>query len=101
MTDKEIIDLIGHKWQVIHTPGHTKGSCCFYIEDQKKLFSGDTLFRRGYGRTDLYGGSDEDMRHSLIDRLFILPDDIDVYPGHMGSTNIGYEKRNNPIFRER
>ena len=77
---------------ILHTPGHTPGSVCFYWQDEKVLLSGDTLFRMGYGRTDLPGGDMGQMIDSLR-RLFTLPDDTRVYPGHGDFTTIGAEKR--------
>jgi glyoxylase-like metal-dependent hydrolase (beta-lactamase superfamily II) len=68
-------------WRVLHTPGHTADSVCFYNEAEKMLISGDTLFWQTYGRTDLPGGSDEQIAQSL-NRLFTLPQDTLVYPGH-------------------
>ena len=77
---------------ILHTPGHTPGSICLYWEKEKVLISGDTLFRMGYGRTDLPGGDMGQMIDSLR-RLFTLPDDTRVYPGHGDCTTIGAEKR--------
>ena len=79
LRDGSIIELAGHKIKVIHTPGHTKGSCCFAVGDC--LFTGDTLFVGGYGRCDLFGGSYTEMRHSL-DKLASLERDYKIYPGH-------------------
>jgi len=77
-------------FKVLHTPGHTAGSVCLYDESSSVLFSGDTLFLHAFGRTDL-GGSNRDMVHSLK-RLFALPVETVVYPGHGESTTIGSEK---------
>ena len=85
------VSAAGLDFTVIHTPGHSKGSCCFWLEDAGLLFSGDTLFCAGYGRMDLHGGSPLDMRNSLRG-LFDLPGDVKVYPGHGGSTTIAREK---------
>ncbi len=88
--------------RVIHTPGHSPGSVCFYLfsEDEKRhiLFSGDTLFFGGIGRTDLWGGSFEQLMASVKDKLFILPDETIVYPGHGQITTIGEEKQYNPFL---
>lgn len=79
-------------FSVIHTPGHTPGSVCLYWQEEKVLLSGDTLFCMGYGRTDLPGGNTGQLIQSL-DRLFTLPNDVKVYPGHGEDTTIGDEKR--------
>ena len=79
-------------FQVLETPGHTPGSVCFYWPQEKVLFSGDTLFRMGYGRTDLPGGSTAQLIDSL-ERLFTLPADTVVWPGHGERTTIGAERR--------
>ena len=78
--------------QILHTPGHTPGSVCLYWPEEKTLLSGDTLFRMGYGRTDLPGGDMGQLIASL-QRLFELPNDTKVYPGHGDFTTIGAEKR--------
>lgn len=78
--------------QILPTPGHTPGSICLYCSEEKVLLSGDTLFRMGYGRTDLPGGDMGQMINSLR-YLFTLPDDTRVYPGHGDCTTIGAEKR--------
>ena len=77
---------------VIHTPGHTPGSICLYWPEEKVLISGDTLFEMGYGRTDLPGGDFMQLMNSL-ERLFKLPADTKVYPGHGDYTTIGAENR--------
>lgn len=70
------------KWKVIHTPGHTKGSVCFYNSSESKLISGDTIFYGTYGRTDLYGGSEKEIFTSIRNLLKSIPGDTLVYPGH-------------------
>ena len=79
----------------IHTPGHTEGGMCIYVKEAKALFSGDTLFRQSIGRTDFPGGSYKEIMDSIRKKLFLLPDDTNVFPGHMGTTSIGFEKENN------
>lgn len=79
-------------FEVLPTPGHSKGSVCLYMEEEGVLFSGDTLFRTGYGRLDLHGGNVNDMIRSLK-RLMQLPPETRVYPGHGMDTTIGAEKR--------
>ncbi|MBQ6790902.1 MAG: MBL fold metallo-hydrolase [Paludibacteraceae bacterium] len=78
--------------QIIHTPGHTPGSVCLYWEQEKVLLSGDTLFQMGYGRTDLPGGDYCQLIDSL-EKLFSLPPDVHVYPGHGDDTTIAAERR--------
>ncbi|HWQ32124.1 MAG TPA: MBL fold metallo-hydrolase [Blastocatellia bacterium] len=83
--------------KVHHTPGHTPGSLCFHLPDNEaKLFSGDTLFMRGIGRTDLWGGSFEQIMDSLHHRVLALPDETVVIPGHGPITTIGDERAHNP-----
>ncbi len=86
----EFLPLGRDKLLVIHTPGHSPGSVCLHTG--MKLFSGDTLFKDGVGRTDLPGGSWPQLQASLADRLFTLPPATEVYPGHGPSTTIGREK---------
>lgn len=94
--DRDELDLAGFHIRVIHTPGHTAGSCCYYFEEEKILIAGDTLFYESYGRTDLDTGSEAAIMRSLREQLFLLPDDVEVYPGHGDSTTIGHEKKYNP-----
>ena len=84
--------LSSFNFQLISSPGHTPGSICLYFPEEKVLFSGDTLFRMGYGRTDLPGGNYGQLIDSLR-RLFELPSDVRVYPGHGEPTTIGAEQR--------
>ncbi len=83
---------------VICTPGHTQGGCCLYFEEEHKIITGDTLFADSIGRTDLPGGSHEQLLNSIRSKLFTLPDDVIAYPGHGPETTIGHEKRCNPYF---
>lgn len=84
--------------KVLHTPGHTLGGCSLYFEEEHKVITGDTLFAESIGRTDLPGGSHEQLLNSIRTKLFTLPDDVIVYPGHGPETTIGHEKRCNPYF---
>ena len=79
----------------IHTPGHTPGGMCIYVDGI--LFSGDTLFRRSLGRTDFEGGNFNDIINSIRGKLYNFPDNTKVLPGHMGATTIGEEKAGNPF----
>ena len=88
------LNLAGMQIRVLHTPGHTPGSVCYEIGGE--LFTGDTLFEYGWGRTDLPGGSEKQLLDSVHKQLFNLPDDTRVVPGHGPFTSIGYEKKNNP-----
>lgn len=95
LRDRQTLELAGYTFQVIHTPGHTKGGCCYYVASENVLFSGDTLFQNSVGRTDFVNSSTSDLVHSVREKLFLLPDDTMVYPGHMGETKIGHEKKYN------
>ena len=88
-------EIGGIKFEVIKTPGHTAGSICILIED--KLFSGDTLFALSYGRYDFPTGNFEQLKNSIINKLFTLDGDIEVLPGHEGKTTINHERKYNPI----
>ncbi len=83
------------KLRTIATPGHTMGGMCFYIKEAGVIFTGDTLFYRSVGRTDLAGGSHRTLIRSIIDKLMLLPDNTVVYPGHSARTTIGDERRHN------
>lgn len=94
--DGQELTIAGIMMRVIHTPGHTKGGVCYYMEQEEVLIAGDTLFCESYGRTDFPGGSVRELFASLRGKLFVLPDSVIAYPGHGQETNIGYEKRYNP-----
>lgn len=87
----EALDVAGFGFAVLPTPGHSKGSACLYLAGEGVLFSGDTLFEAGYGRMDLYGGDSRAMLDSLK-KLFALPGETRVYPGHGGSTTVARER---------
>ena len=97
LKDAEVFRLAGFEIQVLHTPGHTVGSACYYFPEQKVLMSGDTLFCQSYGRTDFPTSSTRDMRASIQRLLRELPEDTAVYPGHEMATTIAMEKRYNPL----
>lgn len=84
-------------FDVKHTPGHSPGSVTFIFKDSKFIVSGDVLFHQGIGRTDLPGGSIEQLANSIVQVLYALPDDFEVFPGHGPSTFIGDEKDSNPF----
>ena len=86
------------KLSVIHVPGHSPGGICFYAKDEKILVAGDVLFYASVGRTDLAGGSHEQLIANITSKLLTLPDDVQVYPGHGPSTTIGQERWQNPYL---
>ena len=95
--DDDLLHLGELEFRVIHTPGHTSGGSCLYCEKEQLLFSGDTLFRGTWGRTDVPTGNFEAIIKSITKKLMILPDETIVYPGHGKSTMIREEK---PIYLE-
>ena len=97
VTDGDTLEVGDLTLKIISTPGHTKGGISIYVENI--LFSGDTLFRMSLGRTDLHGGDHQTLVASIKDKLFVLPDDTKVLPGHMGATTIEIEKQFNPYVR--
>ena len=98
LRDKQTLTMAGVEFEVLHTPGHTKGGCCFYVRSEGVLFSGDTLFANSVGRTDFPGSSTSALIRSIQEKLMTLPDETRVYPGHMGETAIGHERVNNPFL---
>ncbi len=95
--DNELITIAGIKCRMIATPGHTAGGCCYYFEEDGILISGDTLFQESVGRTDFPTGSMSTLIRSIKEKLFVLPDNVRVYPGHGEATEIGIEKKYNPF----
>jgi glyoxylase-like metal-dependent hydrolase (beta-lactamase superfamily II) len=98
LADGDMIRVAGMELEVRHTPGHTPGHCCFYLEDQETLFSGDQLFAGSIGRTDLPGGSFPELMKSMQDKVLVLPDETRVLPGHGPETTIGRERATNPFL---
>ena len=97
LKDGEEVTIADMTFQVIATPGHTAGGCCFYFKEAGFLVSGDTLFRDSVGRTDFPTGSMGTLVRSIKEKLFVLPDETKVYPGHGDNTTIGHEKIYNPF----
>ena len=95
--DGDTMDVGGMHLEFLFTPGHSPGGMCIYIPDEKTLFSGDTLFQSSIGRTDFPGCSFEALKQSIHEKLWPLPEDTSVFPGHMGPTNIGFEREHNPF----
>jgi hydroxyacylglutathione hydrolase len=98
INEGDLIKLGKDELEIFYTPGHSPGSLTFYNEEGKFVLSGDVLFQAGIGRTDLPGGDFDTLISSIRDKLFILPDDVEVYSGHGPATTIGVEKRTNPFL---
>ncbi len=98
LEDGEVFTLAGFEIRAIHTPGHTRGGICYYLPDEEIVFCGDTLFRHTYGRTDLPTSSFAELKASLLHKVFMLPEDVQAFPGHGNATTIKEEKSCNPIL---
>ncbi len=98
LEEQSVIAQAGVKLSVLHTPGHTPGGICLYSRDEAIVFTDDTLFADSIGRTDFPNGSMEQLLKSIREKLFTLPDDTKVYPGHGPITTIAQEKAHNPFF---
>ncbi len=101
LADGEILNAAGLSFEVIACPGHTPGGASFYLRGHKALFCGDTLFKRSFGRTDLPGGNMQNLKDTIVNRLFPLDGDTIVYPGHGEKTIISEERIWNPIVSRR
>ena len=98
LKDNEEITIAGMTCRLLATPGHTVGSCCYYFAEEGILIAGDTLFQDSVGRTDLATGSMGALVRSVKEKLFVLPEETKVYPGHGEATTIGHEKKYNPFL---
>ncbi len=98
VSDGEMLHFSDISLNVLYTPGHAPGSICLYSKEDNMLFSGDVLFHNSIGRTDLPGGSFDVLKKSIFEKLFTLPSDTIVLPGHGDRTTIGFEKDNNPFL---
>jgi hydroxyacylglutathione hydrolase len=98
LKEGDIVELDGDQLEVLFTPGHAPGHICFYCEAQQFIIGGDVLFKLSIGRTDLPGGNYNTLINSIRQKLFTLPDEVIVYPGHGESTTIGFEKKYNPFL---
>lgn len=98
LKDHEQITILDIPFEVLATPGHTQGSCCYYFYEDGILLSGDTLFEESVGRTDLPTGSLSELTRSVKKQLDPLPDEVKVYPGHADATTIGHERHYNPFW---
>lgn len=92
LEDNQHLKIGALDFTVLHTPGHSPGGVCFYEKSQGILFSGDTVFKNGYGRTDLPGGSEEQLFASIKNKILTLPDEVRIYPGHGEETSLGEER---------
>ncbi len=97
VNDEDELDVGGLHMKFFFTPGHSPGGMCIYIPAENTLFSGDTLFQASIGKTDFPGCSFNELENSIHTKLWPLPDETQVFPGHMGPTNIGFEKEHNPF----
>ena len=98
LNDGDLIRFGSHEIKVIHTPGHSAGGCCLYLQKEGLLISGDTLFAESIGRTDLPGGSQAQLVDNIRSKLLVLPPETRVFPGHGPSTTIEHEKKYNPYL---
>jgi glyoxylase-like metal-dependent hydrolase (beta-lactamase superfamily II) len=98
ITETTELSLGNSTLKFLFTPGHTPGEYCIYLEKEKICITGDVLFNESIGRTDLWGGNYITLIDSIEKKLFILPDEVVIYPGHGESSTIGYEKQNNPFL---
>ncbi len=99
LADGETLDVAGLRFRVLHTPGHTSGHCCFWLEDHGLLFSGDHLFAGSIGRTDLPGGDYGTLMRSMAERVVPLPPETHVLPGHGPATTLARELESNPFLQ--
>ena len=99
LTDNQVLKFGGLELKVIFGPGHAVGHVAFYSEADQLLIGGDILFKGSFGRVDLPGGSIDVLKKTIFERIFTLPDNTVVYPGHGPTTTIGEEKRTNYIFQ--
>ena len=98
ITEEEELQLGKTKIKFLFTPGHTPGEYCIYFEEEKICITGDVLFREGIGRTDLWGGDYNRLTRSIETKLFTLPGDVTIYPGHGEPSTINHEMTNNPFL---
>jgi glyoxylase-like metal-dependent hydrolase (beta-lactamase superfamily II) len=99
LNDNEKITFGTSVLEVLYTPGHADGSVCFYNKAQGFVITGDVIFRDTIGRTDLPTGNFDLLMKSIREKIFTLPDETMIYPGHGPETTVGYEKQNNPFIR--
>jgi glyoxylase-like metal-dependent hydrolase (beta-lactamase superfamily II) len=98
VADQQVIQMNGLTFTVLHTPGHSRGHVTYYFPAENTAFCGDLIFRHGVGRTDLEGCSTADLMKSIHEKIFTMPDDTILYPGHGEATTVEEEKENNPFL---
>jgi len=101
LQEGDIISIGNDKLEVLFAPGHSPGHICFYCRDQQFVIGGDVLFKMSIGRTDLPGGDHQMLLKNIREKLFVLPDEVKIYPGHGEPTTIGFEKKHNPFLSGR
>jgi len=101
LQEGDIINIGNDKLEVLFAPGHSPGHICFYCRDQQFVIGGDVLFKMSIGRTDLPGGDHQMLLKNIREKLFVLPDEVKIYPGHGEPTTIGFEKKHNPFLSGR
>ncbi len=99
VTEATKLDEVDFEIKILHTPGHTKGGCCYYVPTEDLVFTGDTLFRETIGRSDLYSGDFDTLINSINNKLFVLDGETICLPGHGEYTTILHEKHHNQFFR--
>lgn len=99
LADGETFPLLGKTWTAFHVPGHCPGSLVYYCEDEKKAWTGDAVFAGSIGRTDLPGGDFSTLERAIREKVYTLPEDVALFPGHGPATSVGEEKSSNPFVR--
>lgn len=99
LQEDQVINIGEHKLHILLVPGHSPAHLCFFAPAQHFLIGGDVLFRNSIGRTDLPGGNHQQLLDNIRDKIYTLPNETIVYPGHGPSTTIGFEKSSNPFIR--
>ncbi|WP_437920115.1 MBL fold metallo-hydrolase [Sphingobacterium sp. LRF_L2] len=99
LEENQYINIGAHKLKILLVPGHSPAHLCFYAEEAHFLIGGDVLFKNSIGRTDLPGGNHEQLLTNIRHKIYSLPEETIVYPGHGPSTTVGFEKRTNPFIR--
>lgn len=99
LEESQTVSIGNHSLQLLFVPGHSPAHLCFYSSEDGFLIGGDVLFRNSIGRTDLPGGNHQQLLDNIQEKIYTLPDDTIIYPGHGPTTTIGFEKATNPFIR--